>query len=232
MGLDTGIYAITNRANGLRYVGSALLLRKRWKDHQRSLSRGNHHSIYLQRAWDKYGAESFDFAPLLYCDRENLLMYEQRAMDVLKPEYNIAKVAGSQIGYKHTDATREKMRAARKRNGFSPMKGKTHSEESRKKISESRKGKGGQSGWTQERKDRISFALKGRPVPDHVRQKIADTLRGKPSGKATLTAEQVVEVRRLKALGLGKIRIGRAMGIKPEQAQVVILGKSYKWVPL
>ena len=38
---------------------------------------------------------------------------EQYYINLLKPEYNILKVAGSRLGHKHTDETRVKMAAAR-----------------------------------------------------------------------------------------------------------------------
>ena len=93
MAYDCGVYVIENGVNGHRYIGSAVSFKKRFREHHRQLSEGRHHSRYLQRAWDKYGADAFRFKPLLYCDRHNLIGYEQNAMDVMRPEYNIAPVA-------------------------------------------------------------------------------------------------------------------------------------------
>lgn len=174
--LDTGIYKIENLRNGRIYIGSAVRLKKRWRDHNRQLETGTHHSRFMQRCYNKHGAEVFDFSVLLYCDRENLIDYEQRAIDTFKPEYNSSPTAGSQLGYTHTAETRKKMSASRPK-GFSPMTGKKHTEETKKKISESRKGKGN-CGWTQERRDNISKALKGREITEDQRKKISRTLMG------------------------------------------------------
>lgn len=113
--MNTGIYCIEHIASGKRYVGSAVDFSQRWYIHKSHLRRNVHHSVYLQRAWNKYGEDAFEFKKLLICSAENRLMYEQRYIDGLNPEYNLAKVAGSQLGYKHTEEARAKIRAARAR---------------------------------------------------------------------------------------------------------------------
>ncbi len=57
----SGVYAIVNRENGKRYVGSAINIPKRWREHQRGLQRGCHENSYLQGAWNKYGEGAFEF---------------------------------------------------------------------------------------------------------------------------------------------------------------------------
>lgn len=56
-----GIYRIRNKINGKYYVGSSVDIRSRWQAHRRELDRGDHHDTYLQRAWDKYGGNNFEF---------------------------------------------------------------------------------------------------------------------------------------------------------------------------
>ena len=60
----SGIYTITNIANGHRYVGSAVDMGRRWSQHKGSLLSNRHHSIYLQRAWNKHGENTFEFEVL------------------------------------------------------------------------------------------------------------------------------------------------------------------------
>lgn len=139
---DTGVYAITNIENGHRYIGSATSLKKRWREHTRQLSEGRHHSRYLQRAWNRYGSDSFTFRPILFCERQMLIPYEQAAMDAYAPEYNIVPIAGSQLGYRHTPESLKKMRESHLGRPSS-RKGATLSAETRAKISANRKGKGG-----------------------------------------------------------------------------------------
>lgn len=57
----SGVYQILCLPTGKVYVGSAVDLYGRWRDHRRYLRQGIHHNKYLQAAWDKYGEESFEF---------------------------------------------------------------------------------------------------------------------------------------------------------------------------
>ena len=103
--MNSGIYSITNIINGHRYIGSAVDIRHRWVCHRSDLGKGDHHSLYLQRAWTKYGEDAFVFKVLFYCDPIKEIMvdtFEQMAIDQ-KSEYNMAKVAGSSLGIKRTD---------------------------------------------------------------------------------------------------------------------------------
>lgn len=125
--MNTGIYQITNLQNGKTYIGSAVSFRKRWKEHLRQLTNGNHHSKVMQRAWDKYGEAAFEFKRLLVCAKEDLLWFEQRAIDVLKPAYNICKVAGSVLGYRHTEEF--KAEAAKRAAGNTNRRGRKESPE-------------------------------------------------------------------------------------------------------
>ena len=63
----------------------------------------------MQRAWNKYGSQSFKFNSLLICAPNNLLMYEQSCIDGLKPEYNICQVAGSIRGLRWSPESRANM---------------------------------------------------------------------------------------------------------------------------
>lgn len=226
MAYDCGVYVITNLVNGHRYVGSACSFKKRFREHVRQLSEGRHHSRYFQRAWDKHGSGAFVFEPVLYCDRSNLLAYEQSAMDSLKPEYNIVPVAGSQLGYRHTDETRQKMSVARRRNPSSPRKGMTHTEEAKRKISENRRGKGGSSGWTQLRRDRISAALKGRVITPEQRQKISEKLQGHKQSAETIAKRSEKLRGRKMPSGFAEATSRRMKGIKLPADHCENIGRS------
>ncbi len=52
------------------------------------------------------------FSVLLVCDRAHLLFYEQRAIDILQPRYNVCRTAGSPKGRRHTPESLAKIRAA------------------------------------------------------------------------------------------------------------------------
>lgn len=55
------IYKIVNDIDGRFYIGSTIVPQEREIRHFRDLKEGKHHSIFLQRAYDKYGEEHFSF---------------------------------------------------------------------------------------------------------------------------------------------------------------------------
>lgn len=55
------LYEIRNILNDKRYIGRTGNVNKRWYRHKNELRKGNHHSLYLQRSWDKYGEDNFEF---------------------------------------------------------------------------------------------------------------------------------------------------------------------------
>lgn len=55
----------------------------------------------------KYGYAEFSLEILEYCSTDVLLKKEQYYFDKCKPEYNILKIAGSPLGYKHSEAAKK-----------------------------------------------------------------------------------------------------------------------------
>ena len=92
-----GIYRIRNTKNGKFYLGSSDDIVRRWKEgHKAKLVRGVHDNPHLQNAWNKYGKDSFLVEVLRECSKEDLLVEEQKELDVWVgcPEcYNIRKDA-------------------------------------------------------------------------------------------------------------------------------------------
>jgi len=82
--------------------------------------------------------ENFTLDILEYCDGSILIEREQYYIDLLDPKYNILKAANSRIGSKHSVKTRALM--SFKLKGINhPFYGKTLSQETRIKLSESSK---------------------------------------------------------------------------------------------
>lgn len=203
-----GVYVIRNKVNGRRYVGSSMNIPARWKMHSKHLSEGRHHNKFLQRCWNKRCADSFAFETILYCAPDMCLFYEQRAMDCLRPEYNAAPVAGSQLGYKHTEETRKKMSAARRKD-FSPFSGKRHTEETRRKISETKTG-----------------VKLGKYSPERIK-KTADGMR---KSIGALNESQVLDIRRLKAKGIKHADVAKQIGCSYWAVADIARNRTFKWV--
>jgi len=78
------VYQIRNIKNGKIYIGSTIDYVGRQKRHLRRLTNGNHHSIILQRSWDKHGSDNFIFEVLeIIYDKGVLLEREQYYLDMV-----------------------------------------------------------------------------------------------------------------------------------------------------
>lgn len=111
---SAGVYMIRNILNGKSYIGSSDSLKRRLTNHLSHLKCNRHANHHLQSAYNKYGQKSFVFCILEQCEPilETVLMLEQKYLD-LKPEYNNAQIAGSNLGYTHSQETRNKMSQSR-----------------------------------------------------------------------------------------------------------------------
>ncbi|RLF58281.1 MAG: hypothetical protein DRN27_05815 [Thermoplasmata archaeon] len=107
------IYRITNKITNDFYIGSAINFKNRKWSHVSSLRKNKHKNQFIQNSWNKYGENAFIFEIVEVVDKkENLIIQEQYWMDTLSPTFNLAKVAGSPLGVKHTEKSRKNMSLA------------------------------------------------------------------------------------------------------------------------
>lgn len=174
--LDTGVYCICNTVNGKRYVGSAAQsFRKRWWEHRSRLRQGRHSNLHLQRAWDKYGEDAFEFTILERCLSSDCLSREQCWLDRYKSAdgrlgYNASPTAGSRLGMTNSEQHRARISAANK--------GRKPSPEAIAKTAAKLRGRRGRK-HTADTIARISAAHKGKVISDEQRARIAATLAGR-----------------------------------------------------
>jgi len=140
------IYKIRNVTNGKFYVGSTVDTRVRFQTHKRRLKKGTHQSPHLQAAWNKYGEECFKFEVVEHVDDPaKLLAAEQRWLDEHAGKahcYNWATDASAPMrGKKHTEEAKAKMTGVQLKGEQHYRYGKTVSEETRKKIGDTQRGK-------------------------------------------------------------------------------------------
>jgi group I intron endonuclease len=167
--MNSGIYKITCTATNKIYVGSAINLSKRKNNHFHSLKKNKHENSYLQNSFNKYGESFFIFETLEIIEKDNLIICEQKWIDVLKEQYelyNLNMIAGSFLGRKHTDETKKKLSVFR----------------TGQKVSE-------------EVKLKISNSLKDREFSNTHRENLAIKSRGENNARSTLTSEQVILIR-------------------------------------
>lgn len=120
MSKKSGIYKIVCTANGKVYVGSAVILSKRKREHYSALRSNRHHNKHLQRAFNKYKEGCFVFEVMFECDKENLLLEEAqiKELDSYRKGFNLLEIpTKNMLGYKHTPESREKMSISRKKIG-------------------------------------------------------------------------------------------------------------------
>lgn len=183
MTCQPGIYKITNTVNGKVYVGSAVNLRRRFTQHRHSLRKDKHHSIKLQRSWNKHGENRFIFSVIEHVtEKEKLIDREQFWMDkldVFNVGYNTEPMAGNSLGVKHSEEARKNMSLAHIGKKQSPemiakrvakLVGRKDSLETRQKKSNAMRG-------IKKSKDfclQMSIARKGIKLSPEHRKKIAD----------------------------------------------------------
>lgn len=168
--MKSGIYKITCMPTGKMYIGSALNFRKRFKDHRSLLNLGNHHSIKLQRAWNKYGKDSFNFEIILACSKENLIWYEQLVMDAyqaVKRGFNVCPIAGNCAGVIPSAESRSKKSRT--------MSGRKFSDEHKKNLSIAAKQRS--SEYISSSISRLARVNTGRNHTEAHKQKISEGVR-------------------------------------------------------
>jgi group I intron endonuclease len=168
MDAKAGVYKITCKPMGKAYFGSTVRgVKLRWWEHKRALQNNNHHSILLQRAWNKYGRSAFTWTLIRNFDNRHIsrkakknlvLACEQKFLDKFfasRKTLNVHPNAHSPLGVKRSkrtrallstlrkgtrasDATRLKMSLARA-GSKNGMFGRKHSLASRRKISQAAK---------------------------------------------------------------------------------------------
>lgn len=188
---DCGVYRIFNLVTEKVYVGSSKNIKVRIDSHVNDLIRNKHTNRHLQFAWVKYGAESFRFEVLEYCERDRRVEREQYYINLYNSAevgYNILPTAGSSFGRKMSEEARKKMSLAKKGKP-SLRRGKTHSEESKRKMSIS------STNPSDETRQKMSRAKKGKtgnhtgiPHSEESKQKMSLSKKGRKSTRKNYTA--------------------------------------------
>lgn len=119
--MNCGIYHIRNVVTGMRYFGRTVDWSKRKSQHLRELQRNSHVNSKLQHAWNKYGAEKFEFSlvwpapPENHVELESMILEEAFDLGVL---YNLHKSAdGGMKGMRHSEESKRRAIESRRNSG-------------------------------------------------------------------------------------------------------------------
>lgn len=138
------IYKATNLLNGKVYIGQTTrTLKERMGEHLR------HNESVFDKALAKYGIENFkveviDTATTTDELNQKEIYWISYYKSFGENGYNMCEGGGNTTGYHHTQAAKHIMSVAKKQTYIgkgNPFYGKHHSEESKQKMSESRKGR-------------------------------------------------------------------------------------------
>lgn len=115
---ESYIYCIINNINGKIYIGSAINVYNRLREHRAKLRHIYHPNTYLQRAFTKHKENNFEIDLLQKVEAQDLIFYEQKWLDLTQCwnkrfGYNIEQVAGSRLGSKASKKTRLLMSKSR-----------------------------------------------------------------------------------------------------------------------
>lgn len=104
----TGIYRWVHIESGKSYIGSSVKLNTRFRQYFNY----NHitypkRNLIIYKALLKYGYSEFRLEILEYSTVDKLIQREQFYFDKFYPEYNILKIAGSPLGYRHSEASKK-----------------------------------------------------------------------------------------------------------------------------
>lgn len=191
------------------YVGSSKHIRRRVLRHIADFKRGTHSNRFLQRVFEKHGEPVAHV--YLYCAEADVLKQEQFAIDMFKPRFNLTPTAGRNTGHKHSTETREQMRKA-SREAWK-TRDRTVSEEQRRLLSIAGKGRN----HTEETKLKMSRSKKGVKKPDGFGDKLSRAKRGKkinqrghPQTQESISKMRVTKM--LKKYGIPKPEINHVSG--------------------
>ena len=166
------VYLHTNKISNKMYLGiTGQNPIKRWQN-------GKHYSGYFGRAINKYGWDNFEHDIIFECSNikyaQQLEKYIIKCLNLCDPSigYNLTKGGEGIFGYKHTEETKIKIGKLLK--GNTNKLNSTQSNEIKKKISNS---------------------LKGRVITDEWKEKIKN---GHVKNMAKITKEDVLEIRKRK----------------------------------
>lgn len=193
IGIVSGIYKIINRVNGKYYVGSSNEVfgkHGRWVEHVNALRSNRHKNQHLQRSWNKHGESAFNFVLVERVNVPDLLLVEQKYLDVARDERPLCYNAKFKAG-----------------GGSSPV---DWTPERRKNMSDALRGRVIDEKW----KANLKAAAKTKTVSPETKQRLSELKRKRMMGNTIWlgkhhTPETIEKMQKTQQSLIGKIRVKR-----------------------
>lgn len=218
---DKGIYYIKNTVNGKYYIGqSSYSIHRRWLLHKWQLRNGIHPNDHLQRAWNEYGEEVFEFKILYLTDKDepldDLEIEYISKYNAYSEGYNQTLGGNSNHGYKPSEETKKKIGIANHKR----MLGKKLSPETRKRMSASAKG----HIKSPEHRKHLSESLTGIKRTEEHKQKCREANQGTKQKTAKYSEELIREIKTRMKNGERPCDLAREYGISNSYLCAIRLG--------
>ena len=216
-----GIYCIQNLCNGKVYIGQSINIQHRWSEHVKALENNSHINKYLQKSWNKYGQDNFEFFILEECARDILTEWEQYWIDYYgginsQNTYNCRDAGGNG---KLSDEIRQKISKLQK--GKPKKPGRKVSDWGRKVLSESHKG----IYPSKETRQKMSLAQRNRKHTEETKRKIGETNRQKYIDNPELREEVAKRMRGRTVSEETRYKLGSANRGKSYKDNVEVIKK-------
>lgn len=215
----SGIYVIRNKLDGSIYVGQTKQrFVKRFFLHRWKLRNGTHDNKHLQRAYDKYGEEAFEFEveEILVGDSDFFNSEEMRIIKEYRLQGKCYNLTDGGDGAKGTKLSEENVRRLAELNRKLNT-GKKASEETRKRMSETHK---------QRHQDH--------PMSNEQKQKTKQTrlakLNAGENGTQKITPPIVEEIQRLLMAGYKQADVAAKFGLAQTNISAIKNGRSWAFV--
>lgn len=181
--MKKGIYIIKNKVNSKVYIGQSKKLRQRYSDHIRKIKAGTHHNEILQRAFEKYGIDSFEYSILEEVSDDILLNEREKYWIDFYGGINCEDVYNLKDPLLSDYSDYVKSKLSKSNSGENnPNYGHEWTEEMKQKASELRIGKTWEERFGEEKakaaKEKLSNANKGRKHSEETKQKLRELNSG------------------------------------------------------
>lgn len=179
--MTCGIYMITNKKTGQKYIGRSVNIERRWNEH---CHKGHIKNSYIDSSINKYGVSNFIIQVITELPKNQSLLnqhekYWIKFYNTYEDDYHYNLTPGGEYSPMLVTCIKEQRSGVNhhmygKRGKDTPMFGKHHSQEVRDKISKANIGKK----RSKDVRKKLSIIHSGKKLSNDTRKKISQSLLG------------------------------------------------------